>query len=709
MSWPTPQEYNEAIQNPHLNFADEELKCGLVELNQLGLPHPSTGAFASVYRMKCEDRDVAVRCFLQSISDQPTRYKVLSDKLHAIRSDLFVGFEYVNHGILVRNAWHPIVKMEWAHGKTLDSYIQAHHQNPETIEKLLRTFEEAYNQLQVAGIAHGDLQHGNVIIDDAGKLRLIDYDGSFVPDISSLGSNELGHPNYQHPGRSKSLFAPSMDNFSAWVIQQSLQAVALDSELIRRLHGCEECIILRHIDYAQPSRSAAFHILEASELEGVRECGRRLRSLCALSPDAIPPLGNLHSLPVPIALSNKPDNSRLMTLADPDDKLGDDDSAIAAAFAHLPVETGPWPTVREYTQAIRLPVLRFEDPELQTAKPFKRNNSIWRQLGKESVVFPLQTKNGRVAIKCFLGEDPTRAERYLQIESYFKRHLPWAVSHHMVPFEYISNGIKIENQWYPIVKMPWLQGAIPLDEYMMTAQKNKYVTMALADAWRDLLQKLQKAGISHGNLEPNNIVMHDGRLKLLDFDTMFVPTMRGKQYEPVAFNNPDFVHPSAQKQISEHSDRFTAWIIDTAITAYALDPALYQILDNRRGRMLFNAADFADPANSRLFALLYHNFHSELSARAVLLYRFLFTPPDRIPPLRAKAVPLLPAETGRQLRIRNQQVEEQTALIIVCLVGIAMLSALPHGSIFGLIPTAALALTVRDMLREQRKHQSRRS
>jgi hypothetical protein len=62
MTWPTPQEYNEAIQNPQFNFHDEELKAGIVELNKLGLPQPSTGAFASVYRMKCGARNVAVRC-----------------------------------------------------------------------------------------------------------------------------------------------------------------------------------------------------------------------------------------------------------------------------------------------------------------------------------------------------------------------------------------------------------------------------------------------------------------------------------------------------------------------------------------------------------------------------------------------------------------------------------------------------------------------
>jgi len=37
MSWPTLQDYNEAIQNPGLAFSDPDLRRGLPELNQLGL------------------------------------------------------------------------------------------------------------------------------------------------------------------------------------------------------------------------------------------------------------------------------------------------------------------------------------------------------------------------------------------------------------------------------------------------------------------------------------------------------------------------------------------------------------------------------------------------------------------------------------------------------------------------------------------------
>lgn len=64
MHWPTPQDYNEAIQNPRANFSEEPLKSGSVALNSLGLPKSITGAFASVYKVSTQQRDYAVRCFL---------------------------------------------------------------------------------------------------------------------------------------------------------------------------------------------------------------------------------------------------------------------------------------------------------------------------------------------------------------------------------------------------------------------------------------------------------------------------------------------------------------------------------------------------------------------------------------------------------------------------------------------------------------------
>src|SRR5215813_9686883 len=126
MSWPTPQDYNEAIQSPNLCFDDPELKRGKPEENNFGLPRPITGGFASVYRMHCGQRDWAVRCFLREFVDQQQRYAALSNHLATVKLPYVVGFEFLPKGIKVKSQWYPILKMEWVRGELLHDYIKKH-------------------------------------------------------------------------------------------------------------------------------------------------------------------------------------------------------------------------------------------------------------------------------------------------------------------------------------------------------------------------------------------------------------------------------------------------------------------------------------------------------------------------------------------------------------------------------------------------------
>lgn len=61
-------------------------------------------------------------------------------------------------------------------------------------------------RLREARIAHADLQHGNVILVQGSRagaygLKLIDYDGMYLPTLLHMPSGEAGHPNFQHPTR----------------------------------------------------------------------------------------------------------------------------------------------------------------------------------------------------------------------------------------------------------------------------------------------------------------------------------------------------------------------------------------------------------------------------------------------------------------------------------------------------------------------------
>jgi hypothetical protein len=86
MAWPSDQDYNEAIQNPRIAFADQELQSGQVELNAMGIPKARSGNFATVYKVTASGAAHAVRCFRYDNPEHNTRYPAIASYLtqHAL-------------------------------------------------------------------------------------------------------------------------------------------------------------------------------------------------------------------------------------------------------------------------------------------------------------------------------------------------------------------------------------------------------------------------------------------------------------------------------------------------------------------------------------------------------------------------------------------------------------------------------------------------
>ena len=287
MTWPTPQDYNEAMQLPLHSFLDPDLKKGQAELDNLGLPRPVSGAFASVYHMKTPTRDFAVRCFLRPFENQRYRYQEIARWLKQSPLPESVQFEFIDEGIRVRNELYPILKMEWIAGKSLDQFVDEHWKNQQLLYQVADYFRGMTRLMRERGIAHGDLQHGNILVQNQ-RFKLVDYDGTFVPGFTGQMSNELGHPNY--PMRNAEHFGPTLDNFSSWIIYASLACLSLDPDLWNRLRGGDECLLFRQADFATPLTSLAFSILEHHENDYIRMMGSLVRSLLRYKPHEVPHL-----------------------------------------------------------------------------------------------------------------------------------------------------------------------------------------------------------------------------------------------------------------------------------------------------------------------------------------------------------------------------------------------------------------------------------
>jgi hypothetical protein len=141
------------------------------------------------------------------------------------------------------------------------------------------------------GIAHGDLQHGNILVTPSGELKLIDYDGMYVPGLDGLGASELGHPNYQSPLRTKDNWGPDIDRFSSWVICTSLTALALDPPLWQALHvDGDETLLFHKSDFTDRDASRVHYALANSSAARLRQMARDIEFLWAPDLAAIPSL-----------------------------------------------------------------------------------------------------------------------------------------------------------------------------------------------------------------------------------------------------------------------------------------------------------------------------------------------------------------------------------------------------------------------------------
>lgn len=287
MNWPQPSDYQDAIQNPSTCFQLPELRGSRVATNQLGLPRVASGNFASVYQLQLLGRRWAVRCFLRPITDQHRRYERISDHVSDRRLTYILPFHYLTDGIRLRNEWYPIVKMEWADGEPLDAYIRKNLMRPDILRNLSDNFIDLMGELRDTGIAHGDLQHANILVDATGRMALVDYDGMYVPTLESDYSPELGHSSFQHPRRSPQDYGPQLDDFAALVIYTALKAVSEDPSVWQDFHNGDNLIFAKS-DFVQPARSVLFDRLLGGGSSGLKTLGAALRTACLTPCTAVP-------------------------------------------------------------------------------------------------------------------------------------------------------------------------------------------------------------------------------------------------------------------------------------------------------------------------------------------------------------------------------------------------------------------------------------
>src|SRR5262245_10707249 len=163
-----------------------------------------------------------------------------------------------------------------------------------------------------------------------------------------------------------------------------------------------------------------------------------------------------------------------------------------------------WPTSADYHAAVQNPGHCFWDAELRRGEAAVGPLDLpllWA--GSFAAVFQLRCPLGATwAVKCFTREVPDLRERYQAIS----QHLRGQQSPFIVEFHYLEEGIRVKGQWYPIVKMRWVEGQ-PLREFVADHAGEAAVLGDLARRWAQLADDLREADLAHGDLHPGNVLL----------------------------------------------------------------------------------------------------------------------------------------------------------------------------------------------------------
>jgi hypothetical protein len=286
--YPSSNEYRAAFQYIKESLTDPILKEGAVKTNSLG-PQVFSGNFAYAYEITSQYRiKYAVRCFRYPSRDREERYVAISKFLKRLKSYYFVDFEYQSDGIAIKGIKYPIVKMAWVDGALLGQFIAENYSNRRRLKNLITSLIALARFIEYSGFAHGDIQTGNIIVNNDGKdLKLIDYDGIYVKDIKELGNCECGTPNFQHPQRGNA-WNSKLDRFSFICLYVALNALIERYSLWEELSCDEESILFIASDYEDTKNSKAFNKL--MQIENMKEDAQKFKRICEASFDKIPSL-----------------------------------------------------------------------------------------------------------------------------------------------------------------------------------------------------------------------------------------------------------------------------------------------------------------------------------------------------------------------------------------------------------------------------------
>ena len=262
-----------------------------------------------------------------------------------------------------------------------------------------------------------------------------------------------------------------------------------------------------------------------------------------------------------------------------------------------------YPLISEYLRAIQdansnLDKLAHLVPVLDD------HGEPYHSSGAFAVVFKMKNEQtGKCyALKCFTEEQEGRAEAYRQIAD----ELEFVDSSYITSVKYLDKEIFVdsscEEDEFPVLLMDWIDGET-MENYIVENYQDNYTMAMLCYRFCKMAAWLRTQSFSHGDIKPDNIIVRpDGSLTLVDYDGMFVPSMKGSQSPTIGTR--DFSHPlRTMDDFDETIDDFSLASIALSLKAISMKSSLLASY-GASDRLLFSENDYRNPASSKVISAL---------------------------------------------------------------------------------------------------------
>ena len=264
-----------------------------------------------------------------------------------------------------------------------------------------------------------------------------------------------------------------------------------------------------------------------------------------------------------------------------------------------------YPLISEYVSAIQESESNLD--KLSHLVPVPDNHGEpYRSSGAFAVVFKMKDKDsGKLfAMKCFTEDQPGRAEAYRQITN----ELEFVDTSYITSVKYLEKELFVDSHCvddeFPVLLMDWVDGET-MEAYVGAHYKDSDKMSLLCYRFCKMAAWLRSQSFAHGDIKPDNIMVRkDGSLTLVDYDGMYVSTMKGQKSPTMGTK--DFSHPlRTVDDFDETIDDFALSSIALSLKAIAMDSTLFEQY-GAADRLLFSANDYVDLSKSRVLVAMTH-------------------------------------------------------------------------------------------------------